>query len=317
MTTVHETIPTAYEPDAPPVPETDARPAKAAINWRNEPTVALVNEVLRPAIEKVSKGGLGAYLEVAEADRPGEPVALPVCDHDPDVTLVNCPGCAVKVLPVPEPDPIPGCSVRVVVPSAEDAQRLRSQLGSLVETEVEESTTGPGAALYLWVPGLHGRVGTYTNHRCRQEILCQAAWRQKNQDMKTRRRAMLEANPDVVPHGLPTTYTNWLCRGEFCDGACPRAWAADAHERKQRARLRRVVVLVGNEGGQITAERRPGETVVYASLPSVDAAEKVARLVAEQWVNSQRHGFQVTFMVDTQLAVDLKLVDRDGDLVAG
>lgn len=364
--TAHETtIPDAHVPDDDPIPDDSAalearltkaapvcdhdpdvtlvncpgcaavpaarrkRSPKPAIRWRDEPLIVLVNEVIGSAAEKASKGGLGAYVEVAEADREATPPdgpAIDDCTHgfytdaDPTVPLrVSCPEChaewEVARIVAAEGPSVPGCTVRVIVPKAADAYRLRSQLGSAIESEVEESVDeDKSAALYLWVPGLHGRVGTYTNHRC-HELLCRAAWRQKGAAMKQHRRAQLEADPSVVPHGLATTYTNWLCRGEFCDGACTRAWNADAQERKQRALARRIVVLVASEGGQIGVEHgADGVTDVRATLPTVGSAEKVAQLAIKSWDDTQIRGCDVTFEVGTQLAVDLKL--GDGDLVA-
>lgn len=74
----------------------------------------------------------------------------------------------------------------------------------------------------------HGRVGTYTNHKCRCAE-CRAAWREYCYRLRRRRRNRLA--PDDPRHGRTTTYQNWLCR---CD-ACSQANADTERARRQRA----------------------------------------------------------------------------------
>lgn len=291
-----------------------ARPvAKPAINWHDEPLIVRVENALRTAMAKPSKGGIGALLTVTEADRPGTPIELPGCDHDPGLTLVNCQGCTNRGIVI-RPEPVPGCTVRVIVPTPGDAQVLRAKLGAPFDIDIEEAV-GPSTAtaLYFWVPGLHGRVGTYTNHRCR-EVLCQSAWRQKNQEMKEERHRRLLEDPTIVEHGLPSTRINYLCT---CD-LCKAAHAGDAHGRKQRARLRDVLNLVEGMGGQVTVDDGPdGKMTVYLVLPTVDAATEIAAKVQRAWPQSQLQGFQVVVPVEPDLAAQVGLAPvAPGELVA-
>jgi hypothetical protein len=258
--------------------------AKPAHTWQDDPAIVRLNFVLRSATTSIAKGGKGGFMEVAATD-----------DVPP---------------PVPGGEPFQGATVRVVVPTPVDAEWVRSQLATdFPDISVEESAGPSGdTAVYIWVPGPHGRVGWYTNQKCR-DILCTAAWRQKNTEMREQRRARARANPALLDgqHGKPSTRTNYGCDCPLCKAAHADA----AHQRKQRKRLAAVVDMVATMGGNTTAEIAvddPDETVVYAGLPTVDAAETVTRYATDNWANAQRQGLQVVFIVETRLAADLELV---------
>jgi hypothetical protein len=262
--------------------------AKPVLTWQDDPTIVLLNRVFGHAVEKVGKGGLGGYIEVAEADRP-----------NPDEAG----------------EPIQGTEVRVVVPTPEIAQGIRSQLGHEFSDITIEESGGPSTdtAIMLWVAGPHGRVGTYTNQRCR-DLLCRIANNQENLTDKARRRVRLAADFDCVPHGRESTRVNYGCDCEPCKAA--HAFAAG--RRKHRKRLVNVVDAVTAMGGQVTAEpgNDDGETIIYAMLPTVDAAAQISRVVSATWANGQRQGFQVSFIVEAKLAEDLDLNRPDTETTA-
>lgn len=285
-TTVHDEdttmtqTPEAYPAGGGPArDETRPPAARPALTWGDDPAIVHLDETLRKATTAIVKNGLGGFMEVAEAEIPG---------------------------PVPDGESIQGATVRVVLRTPEDAEWVRGQLAADFPQTTVEPSAGPSddTALYLWVAGPHGRVGTYTNQKCRC-ILCTVAWRQKNNQMRDERRAKARANPDLLVHGRASTRTNYGCDCELCKAA----HAAAALYRKQRGRLKKVVDMVTGMGGQVTAELGDdGETVVYASLPDVEAAQAVARAASEVWANAERQEHQVVFVVETRLAVDLRLV---------
>lgn len=74
----------------------------------------------------------------------------------------------------------------------------------------------------------HGRVGTYTNHKCR----C-APCREANSKYVARRRVERLAedkDPNDPRHGLASFYGNHGCRCELCR----LAWNRDFRERQRR-----------------------------------------------------------------------------------
>lgn len=277
MTTAHED--TTMTPTAA---------AKPALTWTDDPTIVLLNDVLGHAVEKVGKGGLGGYITVAEANH---------------------------INPDPDGEPIRGAEVRVVLPTPEIAEEIRSRLRREFPDITVEESPGPGTdtAIMLWVAGIHGSVGTYTNQRCR-DLLCRIANNQENLADKQRRRQRLADDFDSVKHGLESTRVNYGCD---CV-PCKAAHAAAALRRKQRRRLSKIIDEVTLMGGQVTADAgsEDSEIIVYAMLPTVDAAAQVFRTVSPVWANSQRQGFQVSFIVDAKVAEDLDLARPSGPVAA-
>lgn len=76
--------------------------------------------------------------------------------------------------------------------------------------------TASGAALTV-----HGRRSTYVGGcRCDE---CRRANADYQWALGRRRRRALAADPSIVEHGTPSTYTNWGCRCDECRAA-NRAW---------------------------------------------------------------------------------------------
>jgi hypothetical protein len=76
----------------------------------------------------------------------------------------------------------------------------------------------------------HGRISTYTNHKCRC-LRCTEAWRLYHLGQRAERQQKTEQNGGVAPvwqHNR-STYYNWACRCEAC-----RTDAA-ARQRSRRA----------------------------------------------------------------------------------
>jgi hypothetical protein len=63
----------------------------------------------------------------------------------------------------------------------------------------------------------HGKIGGYTNHRCRCER-CRAANTQRQRDLRSGR-----SGRQVIPHGTDNGYTNYGCRCQSCRQARARA----------------------------------------------------------------------------------------------
>lgn len=66
----------------------------------------------------------------------------------------------------------------------------------------------------------HGSYG-YSGKKCRCAV-CKAGHTAAQQQGIARRKARLEADPTLMPHGQRTTYSNWGCRCEECRAAMRR-----------------------------------------------------------------------------------------------
>jgi hypothetical protein len=74
-------------------------------------------------------------------------------------------------------------------------------------------------------PLQHGKIGTYTNRRCRCDK-CRAAWTAYCMDLRRRRREKAESGLISVPHGTDGGYGNYHCRCFRCRLAHSRTKAA-------------------------------------------------------------------------------------------
>lgn len=308
---------TATMPD-----EDEAMPstaAKQALNWEDDPAIVHLNAVLVRATAPDTKILTPDAVEKWKA-RQAEAIATdtPLPEED-RVEPVYGLGASLEVAetevpsPDPEGDPIQGATVQVLARNPADAEWVRSQLARDFPDVTVEQSAGPSerTVVMLWVPGPHGRVGTYTNHRCR-DILCRTAWRQNARAMKDARVERARENPDIIPHGTAAGRTNYKCNCLRCKAAHAEA----AYDRKQRARLRGIIEMITSMGGTVTAETgdEPAEVTVRSTLPTVDAAVEVSRAAIEVWANSRRQGEQVVFIVEAALAAALGLIEvGDGD----
>lgn len=79
----------------------------------------------------------------------------------------------------------------------------------------------------------HGRPSTYRNarYKCRCDE-CREANTLRYREERQRRAERLAADPTLAPHGVASTYTNWLCR---C-GPCSEANADRCREYSKRRR---------------------------------------------------------------------------------
>lgn len=61
----------------------------------------------------------------------------------------------------------------------------------------------------------HGTEYRYNKHKCRCQA-CRAAHANRQATNVAQRRAILEVDPSIRPHGNPSTYKNWGCRCDPC-----------------------------------------------------------------------------------------------------
>lgn len=186
--------------------------------------------------------------------------------------------------------------VRFAGDAIEAANEFRSRIPAEFNPSIEH------AHVFFAVPysvvGDHGKVGTYTNHKCKGP-LCRVAWRADSRGGKVARHARLLADFNSVPHGLHTTYANYACRCE----ACKAAWSADARERKQRARLKKIVVMTLKAGGTITSETLSATRVqLTATVGTAAAAFQIAKIAHGGWQNVELNDTVVVFDVEADLA---------------
>lgn len=211
--------------------------------------------------------------------------------------------------------------VRFALGGEEPANGYRAQIPALFKPSVE------GTNVFFEIPvavcGDHGKIGTYSNHRCRGP-LCRIAWRQQGQSVKQDRADKIEFaervrlddgrvvsyipvplsdRVQVVEHGTASTYTNWSCRCELCT----EAWAADALGRKHRRRLAAALKSISAFGGSYTVMATGSGVTVEAVLAAEAGVGSVSDKVMSAGLNPEVNGLRVVFDVPQTLADAVEL----------
>lgn len=188
----------------------------------------------------------------------------------------------------------------------ERAHQYRSALPSTLVTDISVED----ALVYFTIPhavaGDHGKVGTYTNHKCRGP-LCRMAWRDWNQAMKVARQEELKRNFNAVQHGRAATYTNWGCSCE----PCRRAWAADALDRKNVGRLRKAFAALKADGAVVTLDENPNGVRVTAVATKPETVAAVHGLAtAAKGTRWSATGTTMSWTIPRTYAAKLKLTPK-------